>query len=79
MTTDKHSKIYYHEAKEEYLILLAQGKFKCISEKIAFGDRLNKRLAKEKEIWERLQVSVVAGVRLGFGLLFKAPDLTNAA
>lgn len=26
-----------------------------------------------------LSVSVVAGVRLGFGLLFKAPDLTNAA
>ncbi|MFC0243918.1 DNA resolvase [Falsochrobactrum ovis] len=26
-----------------------------------------------------LSVSLVAGVRLGFGLLFKAPDLTNAA
>jgi len=26
-----------------------------------------------------MSVSVVAGVRLGFGLLFKAPDLTNAA
>ena len=58
---EEHSKIYYHEAKEEYLILLAQGKFKCIKEKIAFGDRLDKRLAKEKHVWERLQVSVVAG------------------
>ena len=26
-----------------------------------------------------VSLSVVAGVRLGFGLLFKAPDLTNAA